>query len=59
MNWEKSQVVYQMFVDRFNRGPRFAEKVNSGLYFRDGGKLRKWNEIPSREARGMEHVIFT
>ncbi len=54
MNWEKSQVVYQVFVDRFNRGPRFAEKVNSGLYFRDGGKLRKWNEIPSREARGME-----
>ncbi len=54
MDWKKSQIVYQIFVDRFNRGPKFDEKVKLGLYSRDGGKVKNWKEIPTRKSHGME-----
>ncbi len=54
MDWKKSQIVYQIFIDRFNKGPKFNEKLDSGLYLRDGGKIRNWEETPSRESHGME-----
>jgi cyclomaltodextrinase len=53
MNWKK-QVVYQIFVDRFKRGPHFSEKVSNGIYSRDGGIVREWDEIPSKASKGME-----
>ncbi len=54
MSWKKSQIVYQIFVDRFNKGPDFAEKVKKGLYLRDGGVVKKWSDIPTRKSHGME-----
>ncbi len=53
MNW-KRQIVYQIFVDRFKRGPNFSKKVSDGLYTRDGGQVKKWSERPSRHSKGME-----
>ncbi|MGC8682580.1 MAG: cyclomaltodextrinase [Athalassotoga sp.] len=53
-NWQYSQIVYQIFVDRFNRGKSFEEKVKKGLYGRDGGIVRKWEELPKRESHGLE-----
>lgn len=54
MNWHRSQIVYEVFVDRFNRGPRFEEKSEEGLYSRDGGMTRKWDGLPNRRSHGME-----
>ncbi len=54
MSWKKSQIVYQIFVDRFNKGPNFARKVRNGLYLRDGGHVKNWSDIPRRESHGME-----
>lgn len=54
MSWKKSQIVYQIFVDRFNKGPDFAKKVKEGLYLRDGGCVKNWSDIPRRESHGME-----
>ncbi len=53
MNW-KNQIVYQIFVDRFKRGPNFAKRAARGVYLRDGGILRDWDEIPSKNAHCME-----
>ncbi len=53
MNW-KAQIVYQVFVDRFKRGPNFTQRVKYGLYTRDGGTLREWNEFPSKFSHGMD-----
>lgn len=53
MDWKK-QVVYQIFVDRFKRGPHFSQRVAEGVYHRDGGVVKEWNEIPSKAAKGME-----
>ncbi len=53
-DWQKSQIIYEIFVDRFNRGKHFDEKVRSDLYGRDGGSVKNWNEFPRRETRGLE-----
>ncbi|MCL5032114.1 MAG: alpha-amylase family glycosyl hydrolase [Thermotogae bacterium] len=53
-NWQYSQIVYQIFVDRFNRGKSFEEKVKKGLYGRDGGIVRNWEELPNKESRSLE-----
>jgi len=53
-NWQYSQIVYQIFVDRFKRGKPFDEKVKKNLYSRDGGVLRNWEELPKRESHGLE-----
>ncbi len=54
INWHESQIVYQIFVDRFKRGKDFEKKVKEGLYSRDGGVIRNWDEIPSKESHGLE-----
>ncbi len=53
-NWHYSQIVYQIFVDRFNRGRTFDQKVKNGLYNRDGGIVKAWDELPKRESHGLE-----
>lgn len=52
--WQESQIVYQIFVDRFKRGRHFEEKVKNGLYARDGGIIREWDEFPKKESHGLE-----
>lgn len=52
--WQYSQVVYQIFVDRFNRSKFFTEKVKNGLYSRDGGIVREWDQLPKKESHGLE-----
>ncbi len=54
MSWKKSQIVYQIFVDRFNKGPSFVKKVEEGLYSRDGGQVKNWSDIPTHKSHGME-----
>lgn len=48
--WAKSQVVYQLFVDRFNRGKGEIVKVN-------GRNYREWGEMPEyhRNKQGKFH----
>jgi cyclomaltodextrinase len=53
-NWQSSQTVYEIFVDRFKRGKSFDEKVKGGLYGRDGGSVREWDTFPRRESHGLD-----